>query len=77
MSSDDSNGSSRGKAAASSTTAGNASTRRYSRYALDPVSLGLRKLWQDVEKEPVPDEFLALLDEIDAAQASSSTDSKS
>ena len=36
----------------------------------DPVSLGLRKLWEDVEKEPVPPEFLALLDAIDNARES-------
>ncbi len=35
----------------------------------DPVSLGLRKLWQHVETEPVPREFLDLLDAIDAARA--------
>jgi hypothetical protein len=49
--------------------------RRNSRYAHDPVSLGLRKLWQDVEKEPVPDEFLALLDAIDAAKPQTPDDS--
>jgi|JI8StandDraft_2_1071088.scaffolds.fasta_scaffold03598_2 hypothetical protein len=37
----------------------------------DPVSLGLRKLWQHVETEPVPREFLDLLDAIDAARAQS------
>lgn len=42
---------------------------RHSRYAHDPVSLGLRKLWQHVENEPVPAEFLALLDAIDAARS--------
>ncbi|MGQ5700646.1 NepR family anti-sigma factor [Sandaracinobacteroides sp. A072] len=32
----------------------------------DPISLGLRQLWADVENEPVPDDFLAILDAIDA-----------
>lgn len=54
-----------------------APARRNNRYALDPVSLGLRKLWQDVEKEPIPDEFLALLDAIDSAKAPTSDDSTS
>lgn len=40
--------------------------RRSSRYNNDPVSLGLRKLWQNVEQEAVPTEFLDLLDAIDA-----------
>lgn len=43
------------------------SRRRTGRYTNDPVSLGLRKLWQDIEQEPVPMEFLDLLDAIDAA----------
>jgi Anti-sigma factor NepR len=42
--------------------------RRNSRYAQDPVSLGLRKLWHELENEPVPAEFLDLLDAIDAAR---------
>jgi hypothetical protein len=42
--------------------------RRNSRYAHDPVSLGLRKLWHELESEPVPAEFLDLLDAIDAAR---------
>jgi hypothetical protein len=54
-----------------------APVRRSSRYAQDPVSLGLRKLWQDVEKEPVPDEFLALLDAIDAAKTPTPDDTTS
>ena len=41
--------------------------RRTGRYANDPVSLGLRKLWQNVEQENVPMEMLDLLDAIDAA----------
>ena len=47
-------------------------SRRTARYTDDPVSLGLRKLCQDVEKEPVPDEFLALLDAIDSARGDES-----
>ncbi len=43
--------------------------RRGRRVGDDPVSLGLRKLWQDVEHEPVPEEFLDLLDAIDAVRA--------
>ena len=42
--------------------------RRTNRYTDDPVSLGLRKLWQNAEREPVPVEFLDLLDAIDAAE---------
>ncbi len=34
----------------------------------DPIAEGLRKLWENVEKEPVPDEFLDILDRIDAAR---------
>jgi hypothetical protein len=45
--------------------------RRDRRHANDPVSLGLRKLWEQVEKEPVPDAFLALLDAIDTARSGS------
>jgi hypothetical protein len=45
--------------------------RRAGRKAEDPVSLGLRKLWEHVEKEPVPDSMLSLLDAIDAARNSS------
>jgi hypothetical protein len=48
-------------------TAPKPATRRAGRKADDPVSLGLRKLWENVEKEPVPDSMLALLDAIDAA----------
>lgn len=46
-----------------------AAPARRGRGADDPVTLGLRKLWEHVEKEPVPDAFLALLDQIDAARA--------
>lgn len=43
--------------------------RRTSRYTNDPISLGLRKLWQKFEQEAVPAEFLDLLDAIDAASS--------
>ena len=33
---------------------------------IDPISAGLRALWSSLENEPVPDEFLALLDQMDA-----------
>jgi len=44
------------------------SPRRLSRKALRPddqISAGLRQLWAVVEQEPLPDEFLDLLDAID------------
>lgn len=44
------------------------SKRRTGRYTNDPISLGLRKLWQNVEQEAVPAEFLDLLDAIDSAK---------
>jgi len=44
-------------------------TRRGRKYSEDPVSLGLRKLWQSIENEPIPPEFLDLLDAIDTARA--------
>lgn len=47
--------------------------RRHARKAVDPVSLGLRKLWEHVEKEPVPDAMLALLDAIDAVRDQQTT----
>ena len=37
--------------------------------ASDPIALGLRRLWADVEKEAVPDDFLNLLDRIDERRA--------
>lgn len=46
-----------------------AGVRRHARQMADPISAGLKALWADIEKEPVPDDFLALLDEIDAARA--------
>ena len=33
---------------------------------IDPISAGLRALWASLENEPVPAEFLALLDQMDA-----------
>lgn len=33
----------------------------------DPVALGLRSLWRNAEQEALPDDFLDLLDQIDAA----------
>lgn len=32
----------------------------------DPIAAGLKKLLQDVAQEPIPDDFLMLLDQIDA-----------
>ena len=49
-------------------------TKRTGKYTDDPVSMGLRKLWKDVEKEPIPDEFLALLDQIDAVSSEEKPD---
>ena len=43
------------------------STRR--RRSEDPIAMGLRRLWTDVEDEAVPDDFLSLLDEIDTRRA--------
>ena len=36
--------------------------------AIDPVTAGLKQLFAAVESEPIPDDFLRLLDEIDAAR---------
>ena len=52
-----------------------ATTRRSRGPANDPISAGLRKLWQDVEHEPLPAEFFDLLDAIDAARAQIETPS--
>lgn len=35
----------------------------------DPIVEGLRRLYDDVASEPVPDEFLSLLKKIDDARA--------
>jgi hypothetical protein len=42
--------------------------RRRRAQGADAISAGLRQLWAEVEQEPVPDEFLDLLDRIDAAR---------
>lgn len=47
---------------------GQGNAPRTRRAADDPVAAGLRRLWSDVEAEPVPDEFLRLLDAIDEAR---------
>ncbi|WP_199555229.1 NepR family anti-sigma factor [Sandaracinobacteroides hominis] len=35
----------------------------------DPIADGLRRLWADAEAEPIPDDFLDILDRVDAARA--------
>lgn len=40
----------------------------------DPISAGLKALWAAMEDEPVPDDFLALLDRIDKANPIDSMD---
>lgn len=40
----------------------------------DPITMGLRRLWADVESEEVPDDFLSLLDEIDSKRAGGGPD---
>lgn len=45
------------------------------RRADDPIALGLRKLWADVEQEDVPDHFLDLLDRIDDHRATAPSES--
>jgi hypothetical protein len=42
----------------------------------DPIAEGLRRLWQNVESEPVPDSFLDLLDQIDDARTGDNTVSR-
>lgn len=44
-----------------------AADQRPAEAAPDPISAGLKALWAAMENEPVPDEFLALLDRIDSA----------
>lgn len=60
------------KAPAGAGATASAEVRRNGRYANDPVSLGLRQLWHEIENEPVPSKFLDLLDAIDAANRSGS-----
>lgn len=55
--------------AAIAAPSGPSARRRSGRNGDDQISMGLRKLWEHVEKEPVPDAFLALLDQIDAARS--------
>lgn len=43
------------------------------RAASDPIALGLRRLWSEVEKEAVPDDFLDLLDQIDERRSHEAT----
>lgn len=40
----------------------------------DPVTAGLRQLFAKIEEEPIPDEFLRLLDEIEARSAEANSD---
>jgi hypothetical protein len=35
---------------------------------MDPITFGLQRLFATVADEPVPDEFLSLLDRIEAAE---------
>lgn len=35
----------------------------------DPISAGLKKLFETVAEEPIPDDFLSLLDQIDAERS--------
>lgn len=35
---------------------------------IDPISVGLQRLFESVADEPVPDDFMALLDRIEAAE---------
>ena len=44
-------------------------SRYYGDAQADPVMIGLRKLFEPMLAEPVPDSFRALLDQIDAKQA--------
>ena len=44
-------------------------SRQASRRSDDPISMGLRRLWANVESEAVPDDFLNLLDQIDSRKA--------
>ncbi len=40
----------------------------------DPVTAGLRQLFARIAEEPIPDEFLRLLDEIEARGAETGSD---
>ncbi len=39
----------------------------------DPIRAGLKKLYDSVVEEPIPDDFLSLLDRIDAVRATPQT----
>ena len=39
----------------------------------DPITTGLQQMFAAIADEPIPDEFLRLLDEIDAKAAGSTT----
>jgi hypothetical protein len=41
---------------------------------VDPIAVGLQQLFATVANEPVPDEFLALLDRIEAAERKRAAD---
>lgn len=49
-------------------------SRPATRRSDDPISMGLRRLWADVESEAVPDDFLDLLDQIDSRRAEGKAD---
>ncbi len=42
---------------------------RKAKRTADPISQGLQKLFQSVADEAIPEEFMALLDQIDAKAA--------
>jgi hypothetical protein len=42
------------------------------RQGVDPISAGLRALWASLENDPVPEEFLSLLERIDAEREAAS-----
>ncbi len=45
---------------------GAAPVTRSRRRTADPIAFGLQKLFEPILNEPVPDEFLAILDRVDA-----------
>lgn len=44
------------------------------RRAADPIASGLKRLWTDIENEPVPDEFFSLLDSIEERRSDAGGD---
>ncbi len=48
---------------------------RYARLRREVIGQGLRRLYDGVVQEPVPDEFMELLKKIDESADSQSTDS--